>query len=278
MVLRYSAFTDDPRGGNPAGVVLDASGMDDARMQAIAADVGYSETAFFVGRGGGVYDVRYFSPQQEVAFCGHATIASAVALAERDGVGELVLHTRAGIVPVRTQRDDNGVITASLVSVEPRVEEVPGADVDEALAALRWRHDDLDPSLPPRVAFAGVRHLVLAAASRSRLANLDYDVERLSAFMRPRDLTTIDLVWRERADLYHTRNPFPVGGVYEDPATGAAAAALGAYLRELRAIDVPARFTVLQGEDMGRPSRITVDVPAATGPVTVTGQAVPIPS
>ena len=277
MVLRYSAFTDDPRGGNPAGVVLDASGMDDARMQAIATEVGYSETAFFVGRGGGVYDVRYFSPQQEVAFCGHATIASAVAFADRDGVGELVLHTQAGVVPVRTQRDGSGAITASLVSVEPAVEEVSGADVEEALGALRWRGDDLDAALPPRIAFAGVRHLVLAAASRTRLAALDYDVERLTAFMRRRELTTVDLVWRERADLYHTRNPFPVGGVYEDPATGAAAAALGAYLRELRLIDVPAQFTILQGEDMGRPSRITVDAPAGSGPITVSGQAVPIP-
>jgi PhzF family phenazine biosynthesis protein len=275
-MLRYSAFTDDPGGGNPAGIVLDASGLDDARMLDIAREVGYSETAFLVGRGGGDYDVRYFSPQAEVPFCGHATIASAVALAERDGVGELVFHVPAGDVPVRTQRDDDGAIVASLTSVAPRVHDVDDADVAEALAALRWRDDELDTALPPRIAYAGARHLILAAATRERLENLDYDVDRLTALMRARDLTTVDLVWRERDDLYHARNPFPVGGVYEDPATGAAAAAIGAYLRALRLVEPPARVTVLQGEDMGRPSRILVGVPGGDGPITVSGHAVPI--
>src|SRR3954447_238864 len=100
--LRYSAFTDTPEGGNPAGVVLDASPMAEAEMQALAAEIGYSETAFVTPRGGAGYDVRYFSPQAEVAFCGHATIAMAVALAERGAPGRLVFHTRAGVVPVDT--------------------------------------------------------------------------------------------------------------------------------------------------------------------------------
>ena len=78
-VLRYSAFTTDPSGGNPAGVVLDARGLSDAAMQRIAADVGYSETAFLVPRADGELDVRYFSPLAEVSFCGHATIAAMVA-------------------------------------------------------------------------------------------------------------------------------------------------------------------------------------------------------
>ena len=79
-VLRYAAFTDDPAGGNPAGVVLDASGLDDAAMQAIAAEIGYSETAFVTGRdASGDLHVRYFSPEAEVPFCGHATIATGVA-------------------------------------------------------------------------------------------------------------------------------------------------------------------------------------------------------
>src|SRR5205823_7779012 len=80
-VLRYAAFTDDPAGGNPAGVVLDAAGMSDEQMLAVAAGVGYSETAFLTGsNGAGEYDLRYFSPLAEVAFCGHATVATAVAL------------------------------------------------------------------------------------------------------------------------------------------------------------------------------------------------------
>ncbi|HEX8864792.1 MAG TPA: PhzF family phenazine biosynthesis isomerase, partial [Lentzea sp.] len=89
-VLRYSAFTKDPEGGNPAGVVLDASGLSDDEMLVIAAKVGYSETAFVLPSGKGrEFDVRYFSPKAEVPFCGHATIATAVALAERIGDGPL---------------------------------------------------------------------------------------------------------------------------------------------------------------------------------------------
>jgi PhzF family phenazine biosynthesis protein len=99
-VLRYTAFTTDPAGGNPAGVVLDARDLDDAAMQAIAAEVGYSETAFVTGESDGTHEVRYFSPKAEVPFCGHATVATAVALAERIGPGELVFSTAAGTVPV----------------------------------------------------------------------------------------------------------------------------------------------------------------------------------
>ena len=104
-VLRYAAFTtSDGRGGNPAGVVLDAGGLDDAAMQRIAADLGYSETAFLFPRDHepNVYDVRFFAPEQEVPFCGHATIASGVALVERHPAEELVFHTPAGLVTVNT--------------------------------------------------------------------------------------------------------------------------------------------------------------------------------
>jgi PhzF family phenazine biosynthesis protein len=90
------------------------------------------------------------------------------------------------------------------------------------------------------------------------------------------DLTTIDLVWRERVDRYHARNPFPVGGVYEDPATGAAAAAFGGYLRALSLVAPPAQVTILQGRDMGRPSLIVVNIPPGDGGIAVTGTAVPI--
>ena len=78
-VLRYTAFSQDPTGGNPAGVVLDASGADSDAMQAVAAEVGYSETAFLFPLVDDEFVVRYFSPEAEVSFCGHATIATAVA-------------------------------------------------------------------------------------------------------------------------------------------------------------------------------------------------------
>ena len=80
-ILRYAAFSGDPSGGNPAGIMLDATGLDDATMQGIAADIGYSETAFLTPTGPATARVRYFAPIAEVPFCGHATIASAVARA-----------------------------------------------------------------------------------------------------------------------------------------------------------------------------------------------------
>ncbi|WND19305.1 PhzF family phenazine biosynthesis protein [Streptomyces violaceus] len=274
-ILRYVAFSTDPKGGNPAGVVLDATGADDAAMLAAAAEVGYSETAFVVPSGDGTLDVRYFSPLAEVPFCGHATIATAVAHAERHGTGRLLLRTAAGPVTVTTDRSADGTLVATLVSVAPRTAPIEEGDLAELLAILGWSEADLDPALPPRAAFAGAWHPVIAAASRDRLARLEYDMTALGTLMARTGWTTIDLVRRESPTVFHARNPFPPGGVVEDPATGAAAAAFGGYLRELGLIPTPATLTVHQGVGMGRPSTITVTVPAETDTgIAVTGPAV----
>ncbi|MET8740431.1 PhzF family phenazine biosynthesis isomerase [Streptomyces sp. NPDC004728] len=294
QILRYTAFSADPEGGNPAGVVLDASGLDDAAMLAVAAELGYSESAFLTGRGepsdnepsegdrdgGGPdgagapgareYTIRYFSPKAEVPFCGHATVATALALAERDGPGDLVFDTPAGTVPVTVTRE-GAELRATLTSVEPDVMDIAPADLAEALAALDWPAADLDPALPPRIAFAGARHLVLAAATRERLADLSYDFTRLEALMHRLDLTTLQLVWRAAPDVFHVRDPFPVGGVVEDPATGAAAAAFGAYLRDRGLVPEAAVLTLHQGEDMGRPGTLTVELRADDARVRVSG-------
>lgn len=275
-ILRYTAFTTDPAGGNPAGVVLDAQGVDDAAMLAAAAEVGYSETAFVVPLGDRRLGLRFFSPLAEVPFCGHATIATAVAYAERHGTGDLIFETVAGTVAVHTDSDAAGAVTATLVSVPPRVEPLPDDLLAAILAALRWTPEDLDPKMPPRLANGGNWHPVIAAADRSRLARLDYSMDELGALMAEHDWTTVDLVWRESPTVVHARNPFPPGGVYEDAATGAAAAAFGGYLRELGLVDTPATVTVYQGFDMGRPSTLTVGIPAGTGGISVTGTAVPL--
>ncbi|MFI0006052.1 PhzF family phenazine biosynthesis protein [Streptomyces globisporus] len=270
-ILRYTAFSADPAGGNPAGVVLDAAGLDEERMLAIAAELGYSESAFLTERTGeGAYTIRYFSPKAEVPFCGHATVATALALAERDGPGALEFTTPAGAVPVSVVRE-GGALLATLTSMAPHVEEVAEADLTEALAALDWAVADLDPALPPRIAYAGARHLVLAAATRERLAELDYDFARLEALMRRLDLTTLQLVWREGPEVFHVRDPFPVGGVVEDPATGAAAAAFGAYARELGLAPEAAVLTLHQGADMGRPGTLTVELRAGDARIRVSG-------
>lgn len=275
-LLRYAAFSRDPDGGNPAGVWIGASFPPVAQMQAIAARVGYSETAFVAAAdAAGTRRVRYFSPAAEVPFCGHATIAAAVALGDLGGGDRQRLQTAAGEVEVNVSMRD-GARLATLVSVPPRHRPVPDALLQDALAALRWRADELDPAIPPALAFAGAWHLVLAVRDRQRLARLDYDFEALRTTMLAQDLTTLQLVWREHAEVFHARNPFPVGGVVEDPATGAAAAALGGYLRDAGLLAAPARFAIHQGEDMGRPGLLQVEVPASGG-ISVSGHAVPIP-
>lgn len=277
--LRYSSFTHDPAGGNPAGVVLDAAALDDAAMLAIAAEVGYSETAFVTAADESArrFRVRYFSPLAEVAFCGHATVALAVALAERLGPGGLLLDTPAGEIPVATTVDaTDGTARATLTSVPTHSRPATAEELDSALKALRWSRDDLDPALPPHVAFGGNDHLVLPAVSRARLADLDYDFDALTEVMHRHGWTTVHLFRRESPTLFHARDPFPVGGVVEDPATGAAAAAFGGYLRTLGLITAPTSITIRQGEDMGRPSVLRIDVSPEDPHTRVTGQAVPI--
>jgi PhzF family phenazine biosynthesis protein len=271
---RLAAFTTRPDGGNPAGVWIGEALPDAATMQRIAAEVGFSETAFVAPSAGPERVVRYYSPEAEVTFCGHATIAAGVALGGLEGDGTYRLSTAAGEVPVAVRTRD-GRREASLTSVEPRHEPASGALVHGALAALGWRREELDPSIPPARAYAGAWHLVLAAATAERLARLDYDFDALKAIMLRDGLTTVQLVWREAPLLFHARDPFPVGGVVEDPATGAAAAALGGYLRAAGLVPVPATIVIRQGEAMGRPSRLVVDVPASGG-IVVTGTAVPI--
>ncbi len=280
-LLRLAAFTLDPAGGNPAGVWIGERLPDAAAMQRIAVEVGYSETAFLAPDGSGLagaYRIRFFSVAAEVAFCGHATIASGVVLAGRHGPGAFRLMTNDGVVQVDAGPGPAGHLRASLTSVPPRVQPAPADLLGEALAALAWTPDLLDPALPPAVAFAGASHLILATASSDTLRAMAYDYDRLRATMLAADLTTLQLIWREAPDRFRARDPFPVGDVVEDPATGAAAAALGAYLRWRGEMTPPARFTISQGVEMGRPSLIEVEIPDADGGIRVTGYAVHLPN
>ena len=271
---RFAAFTRNPRSGNPAGVWLGPVLPVAAEMLRIAAEVGYSETAFAAPRPGGGYLVRYYSPEAEVTFCGHATIATGVLLGGLEGEGRYELHTAAGLVPVEVRAVD-GAFEASLTSIVPSHKPVDPELLTRVLGTLGWPSATLDPAIPPAMTHAGAWHLAIAVRTAETLNQLDYDFEELKRLMLDADLTTVHLVWKERDDLYHARDPFPVGGVVEDPATGAAAAAFGGYLRDAGLLLAPASLVILQGEAMGRPSRLVVEVPS-TGGIVVRGAAVPI--
>lgn len=271
---KFTAFTSDPNGGNPAGVWIGDQLPNPATMQHIAAELGFSETAFVAPATGSDRVVRYFSPEMEVPFCGHATIATGVALALAEGDGVFNLETLAGQIPVSVV-ERNGFLEASLTSVAPEYLPAPDGLISDAVSALGWSVEDLDLSIPPARAFAGAWHLVLATRSRDRLDALDYDFDQLKQIMERESLVTLQLVWRQDETVFHSRNPFPVGGVVEDPATGAAAAALGGYLREANLIEAPASISIRQGEAMGRPSLLNVEIPESGG-IVVSGTAVPI--
>jgi PhzF family phenazine biosynthesis protein len=267
-----AAFTDHPTGGNPAGVWIGDTLPEPAEMLQIAAAVGFSETAFVIPSQGFHRTVRYFSPATEVPFCGHATIAVGVALGQRHGPGTYQLSTAVGMIPVVVQEQD-GQYIASLTSVEPQQKTASAELVTAVLAAIAWQPSELNPTIPAMLTFAGAWHLVLAARTLERLNNLDYDFDRLKALMQHYDLLTLQLIFQESDTVCHARNPFPIGGVIEDPATGSAAAALGGYLRDAQIISAPTKILIRQGAAIGRPSQIYIDIPAHGG-IRVSGQAV----
>ncbi|MFS2024373.1 PhzF family phenazine biosynthesis protein [Massilia sp. CT11-137] len=270
-ILRIAAFSDGDAGGNPAGVWIGESMPPADEMQRLAHAVGYSETAFAAPQGKG-WRVRYFSPASEVPFCGHATIALGAALARRDGDGVYALALNDADITVEGRREGERV-AAALQS--PPTWSRPAAPelVADALMLFGYHDADLDPRIPPGLAHAGANHLVLALASRDLLAAMRYDLATGRALMEKHGLTTIVLARMESPRRFHTRNPFAIGGVYEDPATGAGTAALAGYLRDLGwphggAIDV------VQGEDMGMRSLLHAEIgPEPGGSIRVSGTA-----
>ena len=270
-ILRYRAFTTaepDPTSGNPAGVVLDAEKLGDTDMLAIAADLGFSETAFLTAIERDAARVRYFTPRAEIAFCGHATIASGVALARHRAAAATVrLTTNAGLVPVEVTPG-----RATLVAVSTEVEPLDDGLVDDLLRALRLDAGDLDPALPPALVHGGNLHPLIAVRA-GVLPRLDHDGEAVLAVQDAHGWDgTVPVVERLAPTRFASRNPFPRGGIREDPATGSAAAGLGAYLRAGGHVEAPAVITVDQGAETGRPSHLVVEVPR-DGRIRVTGAA-----
>ena len=260
-VERLAAFSVDGPGGNPAGVVVCDALPPPSRMQEIAVDIGFSETAFAASFDG-AWRVRYFAPQMEVPFCGHATIALGAALADRHGNGVFQLQLNDTAITVEGRAGDAG-LRAALHSPPTRSENVGASPLDRVLAVFGYRSVDLDPRLPPRVVEAGARHLALALSDRRQLAAMRYDLNEGRKLMLAHGLVTISLLHVEAPSRLHARFPFAAGGVYEDPATGAAAAALG----RLSAGPRPhgGAIEIVQGEDMGVPCHLYALIPPKPG-------------
>lgn len=270
-VLKLAAFSDGNVGGNPAGVLIADAHPTETDMQRIAAELGFSETAFAY-KAQDSWRVRYFSPQAEVPFCGHATIALGAALAMHHGDATYTLELNDATITVKGER--NGEIIAAALQSPPTHSRLASSEITaEVLDLIGLTSSDLNPNLPPAHIHGGADHFLLTLNSRQLLTDMRYEFELGRSLMLRENFVTIMLAFAESPQLFHSRNLFAYGGVYEDPATGAASAAFGGYLRD---IGWPHNGTIdiVQGEDMGMSSRIRAEIPAEKGSsIRVSGTA-----
>lgn len=277
-ILRIAAFSDGLEGGNPAGVVIGEQLPPAGMMREIAAQIGYSETAFAASQED-AWRVRYFSPRSEVPFCGHATIALGAALANRlgDGIFDLVLNDAR--ITVEGRRE-GALVSAALQSPATRSASAPAGLASDALDLFGYSPGQLDARMTPRLAHGGADHLVLLLNSRQALSDMRYDFDRGRALMDRAGLVTIMLAWSEGPQLFHSRNAFASGGVYEDAATGAATAAFAGALRDIGWSHAGA-IDIVQGEDMGSRSLLHAGLTDQTGSsirVSGTARVIAVPS
>ncbi|MEW7007545.1 PhzF family phenazine biosynthesis protein [Lentilitoribacter sp. EG35] len=272
-VLRIASFSDGENGGNPAGVAFYDELPSAETMQKLAFDVGFSETAFASPmEGKNNWRVRYFSPESEVPFCGHATIALGAALARREGDGDYALKLNNAAISVEGNTSENG-FSAALQSPPTKSMPLNDVELNLLLSLFGLERDQLDMSIPPAEIHGGADHYVLALKSRDDLSAMNYDLEEGRTFMNRRGLITVMLVYKEHDRKFHTRNAFASGGVFEDPATGAASAAFAGYLRDIK-WPHENNFQIIQGEDMGMRSIIDVDLTNEKGAsIRVSGAA-----
>ena len=255
-VLRYDVFTDRPYAGNPLAVVLEPPVLDDAAMQTVAAEMNLSETVF-LRRAGEGWDTRIFTPAVELPFAGHPTIGAALALAD-EGLadGEVVLHEQVG--PVRVGLAD-GVATLTTPGAPGPVD---SADPGDVVACLGLVLTDLHPELGPRGWSAGVPFTMVALRDLDALGRATLDLGRWHeavALSAAPDLYLLVPLDGVRGERWRARMFAPGMGIPEDPATGAAAAASCAYLAGVGGDGrLEAGWTIEQGVEMGRPSRIRV--------------------
>ena len=269
QLLRYTAFSRDPAGGNPAGVWLGARLPDADRMQGIAAQVGDSETAFVAAPGAdGRRPTRYFSPEAEVPFCGHATIAVMHdLLSTREDLrarGEVMIQVGGASLAVV---NDIAAGNAMYITA-PAPKHLPmRVDIDDLTRALNCSMADFDGDYPMALVNAGLATLLVPVRRASALADVKPDMERLTKLCEDYGVDTVlifsdDVI--QPTNAYRTRVFAPRFGYLEDPATGSGNAALGYYLlRQGRWQGAP--ISIEQGVSYRNPNIVRLRAAEATG-------------
>jgi trans-2,3-dihydro-3-hydroxyanthranilate isomerase len=270
------AFTETPFTGNPAGVVLEADGLSDTQMQAIAREVHASETAFVCAGGGAdPFRVRFFTPTDEVDLCGHATIATFHALVWEGRIplmdGELVVHQEAnvGVLPLRL-RIEEGRLDRVLMGQQPPSCDPFRQDLSRLAGPLGVPLEALETGDreigPPVTVSTGLSCLHVALPDLASVRDARPTFRDLAELSLSLGVTTVQILTleTEQKDTYaHVRTFAPAVGVDEDPVTGTAAGSLGGYLAFINFLpDGEARraFRVEQGAEVGRPGLIEVEL------------------
>ena len=284
------AFTTDPLSGNAAGLVPDAAGLDDGQMQAIARELNASETAFLLPSDGADRRIRYFTPTREVDLCGHATVASHAWLAEAGRIddGTHTLETNVGVLEVTVE---DGLVRMTQDEADVETVDLDYERVAAALGADPATLRDVGADLPLATASTGLGYLVVPVNFLSALSGLDPEFGAVAELTEELDVTgvyafTFDAL--EPESTLHGRMFAPAAGVDEDPVTGTASGAVGAYVRAVEAFgesaegadrdgdpsaaELPEEMVLEQGHFVDRPGRVRVW--ARNDPVTVGGRAV----
>ncbi|WP_254522586.1 PhzF family phenazine biosynthesis protein [Natrinema caseinilyticum] len=276
-ILQVDAFTNEPLTGNQAGVVPDGNGLSSDQMQAIAAEMAVSETAFV--RSSDVADrrIRYFTPTQEVDLCGHATIGTFAHLHD-EGLepGITTLETNVGVLEIDVASDGAVWMTQD----EPTFDEVDvGYErVADALGVERAALEGARADLPLAVVSTGLPFLIVPITYLSDLGDAEPDmvaIERLTDAVDAAGVYLFTFDALEAASTAHGRMFAPGAGVPEDPVTGTASGAVGAYLDHFGAFDddLPEELRLEQGHYVDRPGRVRVRL---DGAVQVGGRGVTV--
>jgi PhzF family phenazine biosynthesis protein len=273
-VYQVDAFTDTPFRGNPAGVVLDAGDLTDAEMQAIARELNNPDTVFVLAADGPDHDfrARFFTPSIEVPMCGHATVAAnhvRALLGDASGP-KATQKTRTGLIEVELAGAGDQPEVWMTLPVIDAGRPLDGRQRDRLLAALDLRERDLIPRAPLQVVSSGNAALMVPLLERAALHALapDFDLLRQLAEEIGAPACFPFTLDAEAEFLTHARMFAPAIGIVEDPVTGTAHGPLGIYL--VRNGLVPhdgrlLRFLSRQGEAMGRPGTVRVEVAIERG-------------
>lgn len=273
-IKQVDAFTAMPLEGNPAGVVTAAEGLSGEEMQRIAREMNCSETAFVLRSKRGDFRLRYFTPAVEVDLCGHATIATLHALREEGrAAGAMRVETNVGLLAMEAAADGMCWMQQAQPAFRPFAE-----DPDEIAALLGLRPVDLEPEGGIGIAYTGLWDLLVAVRDLSALQGAHPDPGALAEHNRRHGITSTHLYCRETmlpGSTLHTRDFSPAAGVAEDPHTGTANGALGAYLVAEGRL-APGHHVFEQGWTVGRPGQIHVEVSPGGKGVRVGGEAVTV--